>query len=75
MERPIYWRVGKDTGVFTDLKTLEGAVNRLQRRIPTWREIEVQYDAPVGSVWAAPHLRAAHSAGGTAYITDVPKEA
>lgn len=56
MERPIYWQVGKDSGVFTDLKTLKGATNRLMRRIPDWKEIVVQYDHPVGS---NPELRTA----------------
>jgi hypothetical protein len=47
--RPIFFRVGKDTGVFYDLKTLKGALARLYRAMPDAREYEVQYGAPLGT--------------------------
>lgn len=69
MSRLIYWRVGKDTGVFHDLKTLEGAIRRLRARIPDRPEYEVQFDAPIGSVWQAEAMVGRRSPGGTDYVT------
>jgi hypothetical protein len=49
VKRRIYWRVGKDSGFFDDLKTLTGALRRLERRVPFASEWEAQFDHPVGS--------------------------
>lgn len=45
----IFWRVGKDTGFFRDLKTLKGATARLWRTFPNAKQVEVQFGRPVGS--------------------------
>lgn len=50
--RPIiYWRLqtrgGSNlVGAFHDLKTLRGALRRLQRRVPAWTDVEVRFNEP-----------------------------